>query len=154
MEVRMSHESRYTLVRLHDGGDTTGERGVSIRVYGVYDILHTRSLETTAAFAETQWLTADDVIWKVFFYFYPHSFTAVPSYTFQVYISEISRRCRKKDRGKIVCNAKILKLLLDMNASHILLYRLQADRQQTFQNTMTCRYKTYLFKSYDICYII
>lgn len=70
MEVRMSHESRYTLVvRLHDGGDTTGERGVSIRVYGVYDILHTRSLETTAAFAEIQWLTADDVIWKVFFFF-------------------------------------------------------------------------------------
>jgi len=143
MEVRMSHESRYTLVRLHDGGETTGECGVSIREYGVYDILHTRPLETTAAFAETQWLTADDVIWKVFFYFHLYSFTAVPSYTSQVYISEISRRCRKKDREKTVCNANILKLLLETNASHILLYRLRADRQQTFHNMMTCRYMTY-----------
>jgi len=70
MEVRMSHESRYTLVRLHDGGETTGECRVSLRVYGVYDILHTRPLETTVAFAETQWLTADDVIWKVFFFLF------------------------------------------------------------------------------------
>jgi len=64
----MSHESRYTLVRLHDGGETTGEYRVSIRIYGVYDILHTRPLETTAVSAETQWLTADDVIWKVFLF--------------------------------------------------------------------------------------
>jgi len=50
----MSHESRYTLVRLHDDGETKGECGVSIRVYGVYDILHTRPLETTSVFAGTQ----------------------------------------------------------------------------------------------------
>jgi len=39
-----------------------------------------------------------------------------------VYISEISRRCRKKDREKTVCNAKILKLLLETNAPDIPYY--------------------------------
>lgn len=77
------------------------------------------------------------------FYFY--SFTAVPSYTSQVYISEISRRCRKKDGEKVGCNVKILKLLLETNASHIdilLCTVFKPIGSKHFYNTMTRRYMT------------
>lgn len=110
-----------------DGCETTGECGVSIYAYMVcmIYITHMSSGNDRAVFAETQWLTADDVIWKVFFYFYfyLYSFTAPFPRTYSWSVHQWNfKKVPKQDGEKTVCNAKIRKLLLETNTSQILLY--------------------------------
>jgi len=144
MEVRMSHESRYILVRLHDGGETTGECGVSIRVYGVYDILHTRPLlETTSVFAETQWLTADDVIWKVFIFIllllFPRTLLKCTSVKFQ---EGSEKRIEKKPAVMQKFLNYSLKRMRLISISYYIPSSSRSAAANIFCNTMTCRYKT------------